>query len=209
MATHYRMLFAALVLLPLAGGCGSRFSGEWVQESEVDGDGTLSPITGSRRMALRFDPPTTVRLGMYSDAARVVEAGTVSLNEYETLQNRSVAQFGAYTARVQDGQLVTYIGGQESGRFRRVEGRSVFPSRIQLPHLSNANAPATNVEAVPGAPTPTTPIFAAVEESSGGALSRGETASRTTGVSRSSSCPRRLWHLKPKLSQETLTRHAI
>ena len=158
-----RILLTAFVLLPLAGGCGSRFAGEWVQESEVDGEGTLAPITGSRRMALRFDPPTTVRLGMYSDAARVVEAGTVSLNEYETLQNRSVAQFGAYTARVQDGQLVTYIGGQESGRFRRVEGRSVFPSRIQLPHLSHANPSSTDLQAVPDAPRPSTPIFAAVE----------------------------------------------
>lgn len=95
MATYVRILFAALVLLPLAGGCGSRFAGEWVQESAADGDGTLAPITGSRRMALRFDPPTTVRLGMYSDAARVVEAGTVSLNEYETLQDRTFAQSGA------------------------------------------------------------------------------------------------------------------
>ena len=52
MTTSKRILLAALVLLPLAGGCGSRFAGEWVQESEVDGEGMLAPITGSRRMAL-------------------------------------------------------------------------------------------------------------------------------------------------------------
>lgn len=50
---------------------------------------------------------------MYSDAAGVVEAGMVSLNEYETLQNRTVAQFGAFTARVEDDQLITYIGKRD------------------------------------------------------------------------------------------------
>jgi hypothetical protein len=161
MPTHDRLLLAALVLLPLAGGCGSRFAGEWVQDSVVERDGTLAPISGNRRIAVRFDPPTTVRLGMYSDAARAVEAGTVSLSEYETLQNRTVAQFGAYTARVQDGQLVTYIGGVESGRFRRVEGRSVFPSRIQLPHLSHASPPPTTDDE--RAPRPGALMFAATE----------------------------------------------
>ena len=168
MRNHKRILLAALVLLPLAGGCGSRFAGEWVQESVVDRDGTLTPVTGNRRVALRFDPPTTVRLGTYSDAARVVEPGTVSLNEYETLQNRTVAQFGAYTARVEDGQLVTYIGGEEAGRFRRVTGRSVFPSRVQLPHLAHASPPgeaaaAPEAEAVAGAPRLAKPVLLAVE----------------------------------------------
>ena len=160
------MLLAALVLLPLAGGCGSRFAGEWVQESALRPDGTLEPVSGERRIALRFDPPTSVRLGMYSDAARVVEAGTVALGSYQTLQNRTVAQFGVYTARVEDGQLITFIGGEEAGRFRRLEGQSVFPARVQLPHLASATdadrAPLPS-EAAPGVPTPSTPIFAAVE----------------------------------------------
>ena len=52
------------------------------------------------------------------DASRVVEADSVSSSDYQTLQNRSVAQFGAYTARVEDGQLVTFLNGEESGRFR-------------------------------------------------------------------------------------------
>ena len=151
MATRNLIVLAALVLLPLAGGCGSRFAGEWVQESAVLDDGTLAPVSGERRVALRFDPPTSVRLGMYLDAARVVEAGTVASSEYQTLQNRTVAQFGAYTARVQEGELVTYIGGQEAGRFRRLKGRSVFPSRVQLPHLAQAG-PAGDAAASPALP---------------------------------------------------------
>ena len=172
MSTHNRMVtLAALLLLPLAGaGCGSRFAGEWVQESAVLPDGTLAPVSGERRVALRFDPPTSVRVGMYLDAAGVVEAGTVALSEYQTLQNRSVAQFGAYTARVEEGQLVTYIGGEEAGRFRRMRGRSVFPSRIQLPHLAQAGPPAyannsaaPPPEALAGAPRPTRLVVAGTD----------------------------------------------
>ena len=167
MATPNRIFLAAFVLLPLAGGCGSQFAGEWVQESVVQRDGSLTAPTGERRVALRFDPPTTVRVGMYLNAAEVVEAGTVSLSEYQTLQNRSVAQFGAYTARVEDGQLVTYIGGDEASRYRRVRGRSVFPSRVQLPHLSQATPPTIVAEPLPGAvagvPRSTTPLLVVAE----------------------------------------------
>ena len=168
MTTNNRFLLAAFLLLPLAGGCGSRFAGEWVQESAVGLDGTVVPSAGERRVALRFDPPTTVRLGMYMEGAGVVEADTVSLSAYQTLQNRTIAQFGAYTARVEDGQLVTYIGGEEAGRFRRVTGRSVFPSRVQLPHLAHASPPgeaaaAPEAEAVAGAPRLAKPVLLAVE----------------------------------------------
>lgn len=170
MSTQNRILLAVLVLLPLAGGCGSRFAGEWVQESTVLDDGTLGPVSGERRIALRFDPPTSVSLGMYLDSAGVVEAGTVALSDYQTLQNRTVAQFGAYTARVQDGELVTYIGGQPAGRFRRLRGRSVFPSRVQLPHLAHvdpaggaATPPAPPNAAIAGTARPTVPMLVAAE----------------------------------------------
>ena len=143
MMAQNRILVSTCVLVALAaGGCGSHFAGEWVQESVAVRDGTLTPLTAERRMALRFDPPTSVRVGMYVEAAGVVQAQTVTLSEYSTLQNRTVAQFGAYTARVKDGQLVTYIGGDETARFRRVKGRSIFPSRIQLPHIASADPPA-------------------------------------------------------------------
>ena len=136
-----RMLLAALTLLPLAGGCGSRFAGEWVQESAVLRDGTVTSVSGERRLALQFTPPSTVRVGTYVDASRVVEPGTVSASDYQTIQNRSVAQFGAYTARVEDGQLITYIGGKENGRFRRLSGQSVFPPLVKLPQLVHARPP--------------------------------------------------------------------
>lgn len=138
-----QLLLTAFVLLPLAGGCGSRFAGEWVQETALQPNGTITPLTDQRRLALQFIPPSTVRVGMYADAAGVVEAGTVSSSDYQTIQNRSVAQFGAYTARVVEGQLVAYIGGEEAGRFRRLTGQSVFPPMVKLPQIVRADAPAT------------------------------------------------------------------
>ena len=105
------ILLSALALLPLAVGCNSRFAGEWVQESEVQRDGTLLPVSGERRVALQFTPPSTVRIGTYVDASRVVEAGTVAASDYQTIQNRTVAQFGVYTARVEDGQLRVSVPG--------------------------------------------------------------------------------------------------
>jgi hypothetical protein len=148
MLTSNRIVLLACVLLPLAGGCNSQFAGDWIQESETRADGTLVPITAGQRMAIQFTPPTSVRIGMYIDEAGVVEEQSVASSDYSTLQNRSVAQFGAYTARVIDGQLVTYIGAEESGRFRRVEGQSVFPSRIKLPNLVRADQPAPTATAL-------------------------------------------------------------
>jgi hypothetical protein len=133
MLANNRILLAALVLLPLVGGCGSKFAGEWVQESRVLDDGSFAPVSSDRRLALQFIPPSSVRIGSYSDASRVVEDDSVSSSDYQTLQNRSVAQFGAYTARVEAGELITYVNGHESGRFRRLQGPSVFPPLVKLP----------------------------------------------------------------------------
>jgi hypothetical protein len=140
------VLLAALVLLPLAGGCGSRFAGEWVQEQAVARDGSVSPVGDDRRLALQFIPPSSVRVGFYSDASKVVEDDTVAMSDYQTIQNRSVALFGAYTARVEDGTLITYIGTEERGRFRRLKGQSVFPPLVRLPQLVRA----TEVPSVEG-----------------------------------------------------------
>ena len=146
MFANNRILLAAFVLLPLAGGCGSQFAGEWVQESERLRDGTLAPVTGERRLAFQFTPPSTIRVGTYVDASRVVDDGTVTTTDYQTIQNRSVALFGAYTARVEDGKLIAYIGGEEKGRFRRLSGPSVFPPVVKLPPLAHARPPSAPTE---------------------------------------------------------------
>ena len=130
-----RIMLAACVLLPFAGGCGSRFAGEWVQESAMSRSGTLGPVTGARRLALQFTPPSTVRVGMYIDAANAVEPDTVASTDYQTIQDRSVAQFGSYTARVDNGELVAWVGSEQIGRFRRLQGQSVFPPLVKLPQL--------------------------------------------------------------------------
>ena len=155
MTAKNQILLAALVLLPLAGGCGSRFAGEWVQESAVDRTGMMEPLDDGRRLAIQFTPPSTVRLGSYSDAARAVEDDSVASSDYQTIQNRSVALFGAYIARVEDGQLVTYIGAREVGRFRKLKGQSVFPPLVRLPQLVRAEPSAAD-----GAPS--TPDASAV-----------------------------------------------
>jgi hypothetical protein len=135
MMTRNGFVWATFMLLPLAGGCNSRFAGEWLQESVVDRTGTVKPVTGERRLALQFIPPSTVRLGSYSDAARTVEVDSVSSSDYQTIQNRTIAQFGTYTARVEDGQLVTFVGENAVGRFQRLSGKSVFPPLVTLPRF--------------------------------------------------------------------------
>ena len=144
MPTIHRMLIAAALLLPLAGGCTSPFAGEWVQESALQRDGTLAPVNGERRIAMQFLPPSTIRFGMYSDASRAVESDSVSDSDYQTIQDGAVALFGAYTARVEDGQLVTYMGGREVGRYRRLSGPSAFPPMVKLPKIVRANPPAVD-----------------------------------------------------------------
>ena len=161
-----RILLAAFVLLPLAGGCGSQFAGEWVQESALDRSGAVVPVTAERRLAMQFTPPSTVRVGMYVDASGVVEAGTVTSSAYQTIQNRSVAQFGAYTARVEDGQLIAFIGGEEKGRFRKLTGKSIFPPVVKLPQIVRA-APSLDfaqaTEAVARVPRANAPTVAVAE----------------------------------------------
>ena len=136
------MLVAACVLVPFAGGCGSKFAGEWVQETSMSRTGTLAPQSGNRRLALQFIPPSTVRVGMYIDAANAIEPDTVATTDYQTIQDRSVAQFGSYTAKVDNGELVAWVGSEQLGRFRRLSGQSVFPPLVKLPQFVQASPPA-------------------------------------------------------------------
>src|ERR1700754_451145 len=99
------MRFAVIVIgMMLVGGC-TRFSGEWLEEGVVKKDGTFVPADGTRRQAMRFDWPATIRVGAYADAAGVVDEETVQWDQYWTTQNDHVAQSGAMSARVKDGKL--------------------------------------------------------------------------------------------------------
>lgn len=133
------MILSCLVLF--AGGCGSRFAGEWVEEGSYDKDGVFQESQGQRRLALKFEPPATVRFGTLVDRARVVDSQTVQTDTYMTLQNREVAEFGSVIARVRDGYLMATIGGDYVMRFSRVTGKSVFPPAAVLPSLAQADDP--------------------------------------------------------------------
>jgi hypothetical protein len=133
------MILSCLVLF--AGGCGSRFAGEWVEEGSYGKDGVFQEARGQRRLALKFEPPCTVRFGTLVDRARVVDSQSVQTDTYMTLQDRQVAEFGSVMARVRDGYLVATIGGDIVMRFSRVTGKSVFPPVAVLPSLAQADEP--------------------------------------------------------------------
>ena len=154
-----RILLAACVLVPFAGGRGSKFAGEWVQESAMSRTGTLTPVSGNRRLAMQFIPPSTVRVGMYIDAANAIEPDTVATTDYQTIQDRSVAQFGSYTAKVDNGELVAWVGSEQLGRFKRLQGPSVFPPLVKLPQFVRAEAPAAETQ-LPLVPTFAPPVEA-------------------------------------------------
>jgi hypothetical protein len=135
-----RKLMILSCLLLLAGGCGSKFAGEWVEEGTYGKDGVFQESAGQRRLALRFDPPATVRYGAFIHRAGVVDEQSVEEDTYFTLQNRQMAQFGSVIARVDRDHLVATISGDIVMRFQRVTGKSVFPPQVYLPSLAKAKA---------------------------------------------------------------------
>ena len=130
------MVMSCLLLLLPAGGCGSKFAGEWIEEGSFDEDGVFQEATGQRRLALRFDPPATVRYGAFVQRGGVVDHQSVQTDTYLTMQNRSVAQFGSMIARVDRGRLIATISGDVVTRFERVRGKRVFPPAVVLPSLA-------------------------------------------------------------------------
>jgi hypothetical protein len=126
-------------LLLLAGGCGSKFAGEWIEEGSYDKDGVFQEASGQRRLALRFDPPATVRYGALVNRAGVVDQQSVQTDTYLTMQNRTVAEFGSVIARVDRGRLLATIGGDYVMRFQRVTGKRVFPPAVFLPSLAKVD----------------------------------------------------------------------
>ena len=133
-----RNLMVLSCLLLLSGGCGSKFAGEWVEEGMYDENGVFQEAKGQRRLALRFDPPATVRFATLVNRAGVVDQQSVQTDTYLTMQNRTVAEFGSVIARVDRGRLLATIGGDYVMRFERVRGKRVFPPAVYLPSLVKA-----------------------------------------------------------------------
>jgi hypothetical protein len=131
-----RNLMVMSCLLLFAGGCGSKFAGEWVEEGSYDKAGIFTETQGQRRLALKFEPPATVRYGTLVARAGVVDHQSMQMDTYMTLQDRQVAEFGSVIARVRNGYLVATIGGDIVMRFSRVTGKTVFPPAAVLPSLA-------------------------------------------------------------------------
>jgi hypothetical protein len=126
------MRFAVVMCMLLAvGGC-SRFAGEWVEEGKVV-DGKFIPTDGPRRMALKFEAVATVKSGTYVDGAGVVDGKMVSYATYYTMKDERVAQFGSVIAKLEGDHMVTFVGAEESRRFVRVHGPSIFPPQVYVP----------------------------------------------------------------------------
>jgi len=142
-------LLASCLLLLAASGC-SRFAGEWIEEGTVARDGTFTPAESDRRMALKFNPPATVRYGSYFVQSGVVDYQTVQYDTYFTMQNRSVAQTGSITLKPQGkNRLIAYIADSDPKRFVKVRGNAVFPPAAILPSLSKADERAAPAEIEP------------------------------------------------------------
>ena len=147
-------LVCCLLLLLSAGGC-SRFAGEWVEDAVILRDGTVRPVEGDQRLALKFNPPSTVRFGAYVAPAGVVDRETVRVETYFTMKKGRVAQAGGLLLRHEGDHLVGVVTGEVSRRFVRADKPSVFPQMSVLPSLlakkADGDAPAAAAPALAAA----------------------------------------------------------
>ncbi len=124
------------------GGCGSsKFYGQWIEEGALTDAGVLLPVEGDRRQALRFEWPSRVRYGLYIDRANVVDQQSVQSATFSLDTRNGIAQFGATKARIEGDRLIAVAGSSVTRRFVKVEGRSIFPLRMQFPEWSQAAPP--------------------------------------------------------------------
>jgi hypothetical protein len=134
----FHLLVCSLVLF-VATGCASRFTGEWLEEGQLNPQGQVVPPTRERLMALQFGPLSAVRIGAYINDAKVVDAETVQSGQYVVFAGQNKAQFGAMIAEIQDDHLVVTVQGEPQRQFAKVHGKSIFPPVVRPPQLSLAN----------------------------------------------------------------------
>jgi hypothetical protein len=139
------------VLVMLAGGCAGRFAGEWVEVSCLLPANEMRPVSPGQRMALEFTNHWIVRAGTYSDLAGAVDADSIQSAQYNLFKDGEVIEFGSKLARLENGQLITFVQGQPERRFVKVRGKSVFPPIVVGPELTQK----TN------SPSPDQAVFAA------------------------------------------------
>lgn len=135
-----------------AGGCASRFAGEWVEEVAPAADeGPSAPAAGRPPMAIKFIPPATVRVGSYMEKVGVVDPGSVQSNQYFEFEGGRVAHFGALTARAEGDRLRVFTGTDDERMFVRFRGPSIFPPLVQAPPLVQSGGGGAGGDAGPAA----------------------------------------------------------
>jgi hypothetical protein len=120
-------------LILLSGGCTAGFTGQWLEDGVQSADGTTLSPTGEKRMALNFDPVSTVWVGRYSERGKVVDNGSVQSDQYSVYDGWSSAHFGSMIAHVNGDHMEANVGGGVQRHFTRVKGTSIFPPTVEIP----------------------------------------------------------------------------
>jgi hypothetical protein len=135
-------ILLAVGLLNLGCWGGPTFSGEWLEDRAALAEQSPLAARALPRMALQFDPVSTVRSGWYRDRESVVDNESVQSTSYFVFDGNRAAQFGAMTARMTGGDHITVTVGKGIERmFTRVHGKSIFPPHVQLPTFSRRHHP--------------------------------------------------------------------
>jgi hypothetical protein len=146
-----RSTVLALVTLGLLGcGCNT-FSGEWLEIQSPLVSENPAPHDDTYRVALQFDPVSTVRSGYYSERMGVVDDTSVQADTYLLFDGWQRAQFGTVIATMHGDRLTAQIGNRPPREFARVQGKSIFPPLVRWPQYS--------AEAQPG---PDSPKYASI-----------------------------------------------
>jgi hypothetical protein len=124
-----RLAFVSLLIL-FATGCSTPFVGEWLEEAAPP---------GQKRMALKFEPPATVRYGSFNGIENVVDAQTEQSSEYFLYEGDHKAQFGSMIAHVEGDHLYATQSDHVEHVFDRIHGPSIFPPAVTVPDLSLSN----------------------------------------------------------------------
>jgi hypothetical protein len=125
----------------LACGCNT-FSGEWLEVNQEKFGGPAMTDDDTHRIALQFDPVSTVRSGFYSERMGMVDDTSVQADTYFLLDGWQRAQFGTVIAVMHGDRLTAQIGNRPPREFARVYGKSIFPPLVRWPQYSAEAKPA-------------------------------------------------------------------
>jgi hypothetical protein len=130
-----------LVTSVLAGGCNN-FSGEWLEVEPLRLAEDHTPADDTYRVALQFDPVSTVRSGFFSERMGVVDDKSVQADTYFLFDGWQRAQFGTVIASLSGDRLTAQVGNRPPREFVRVKGKSIFPPHVKWPQYSAQADPA-------------------------------------------------------------------